>query len=351
MRSTDRAQPSRSGEQRYFTLDAWRGIAALSVVLFHSSNHPALAASVIGRWLQWGWIGVFVFFPISGYCITGASARPGFTHPLTFFRRRCRRILLPYWAGIVWTVAIGLVALSFNGGTLDDLTQSAAVWASVLSLTQVFTGHPHAINPVYWSLAYELQFYVVAALLMFFPSRARWPFVLAVTGASVVFLWQGSPVEGLFLSYWPCFAAGCATHIWLRQPSDRPYAIAIAAAVMAAALVAPATWLSLGAAALFVVLAPYDATLTRHRATTVLIAVGALSYSLYLTHVPIAGRIVNLMLRFDAPAWVAVVSAAMASLAAGYLFYVAVERRYCRARRADDAVPMTVSALPRLGMS
>ena len=57
--------PMRDGHGRFESLDAIRGVAALSVTLFHCVNsHPAVQESVLGRALMYGWAGVFLFFPV-----------------------------------------------------------------------------------------------------------------------------------------------------------------------------------------------------------------------------------------------------------------------------------------------
>ena len=78
---------------RYESLDVWRGIAALSVVLFHCSNTVVTGETVAGRALLAGWVGVFLFFPISGYCILGALHSRQNSTLSAFFTRRWRRIM------------------------------------------------------------------------------------------------------------------------------------------------------------------------------------------------------------------------------------------------------------------
>ena len=101
---------------RYITLDHWRGIACLLVVLFHSSGVAFLSMEASGTQPQQaglsglalsitriGWIGVPFFFVISGYAIsaTANSSRRGRGGPVGYFRRRIRRIYPPLWVMIV----------------------------------------------------------------------------------------------------------------------------------------------------------------------------------------------------------------------------------------------------------
>ena len=106
---------------RYLTLDHWRGIACLLVVLFHSSGVAFLSMEASGTQPQQaglaglalsitriGWIGVPFFFVISGYAIsaTADSSRRGRGGPIGYFKRRIRRIYPPLWAMLVLQVAI-----------------------------------------------------------------------------------------------------------------------------------------------------------------------------------------------------------------------------------------------------
>ncbi|XZE54246.1 acyltransferase family protein [Planctomycetaceae bacterium SH139] len=96
---------------RYQTLDIWRGVACLAVLVHHSvfynpEEPEGLASSVVSQWThgltsvaRWGWIGVPVFFVISGYCIgaTVESSKVKSTRAVEFFAKRFRRIFPPYW--------------------------------------------------------------------------------------------------------------------------------------------------------------------------------------------------------------------------------------------------------------
>src|SRR5437762_2479236 len=100
---------------RYYTLDHWRGLACLMIVLFHASIYlvpshdtsapqevvalQSRAATFAVRAINClGW-GVPIFFVISGYCIatTVDSSRRKANPARNFFARRFRRIFPPFW--------------------------------------------------------------------------------------------------------------------------------------------------------------------------------------------------------------------------------------------------------------
>jgi peptidoglycan/LPS O-acetylase OafA/YrhL len=320
---------SHGAGRRYESLDAWRGIAALSVVLFHCANTIVSPDTAIGRLLLAGWTGVFLFFPISGYCILGALHSDANRTLGSFLARRWRRIFLPYWASIVVAVAIAIVALPFNAGSIDDLVLTPDAWVAMLTLTQVFTDHVGRINPVYWSLCYEEQFYLVMGFLLAARERTRAAVLAAITVAAAIYVAQPPSwrVQGLFLDYWMCFAAGCAAYLWLHARESRAAAIVIAMTVSGSAVATGNVALSISivTAAALVILAPFDARLARSRIGTRLVALGTVSYSLYLVHVPIGGRLTNLLDAWSCPAWATVPLSAAASLVAARMFYYLIE--------------------------
>lgn len=190
---------------RYRTLDAWRALAALAVVVFHCTN--TMLTPEMGQWARVvlsGWAGVFVFFPISGYCILAALTRAGHATPSRFLERRWRRIMPPYWASVVLVVLVAFAAAPFNGGKIGYLNIGWGRWLSVLSLTQVWVGAPEMLNPVYWTLCYEEQFYIVMALTLLVAGRRRLDVLLGVTVLAAAYCLPFWPPRlrwpGLFLA-------------------------------------------------------------------------------------------------------------------------------------------------------
>ena len=315
----------------------------MAVVVFHCGNTLVSPESVAGSLLLSGWLGVFIFFPISGYCILAALQTPGNRTIGAFLGRRWRRIMPPYWASIALTLAIGFGALPFSRGSAEELIPPASLWPSILTLTQVFTDRANAISPVYWSLCYEEQFYLVMALMLAAPAHRRGALLAVLTAVAAVYVSASGPwrVRGLFLDYWMCFAAGCAAYLWMHEKAARMAAAAILAIAGGVGAFSGnvALLMSVAVAIAMIALAPHDQVLARTRSVATLMAVGTFSFSLYLIHVPIGGRVTNLLTRFALPPSVILLAACAVSLAAAWVFYVAVEKRTLKPRTAvNDTV-------------
>jgi len=138
-----------------------RGIAVLLVVLFHAG-----LSQVSG-----GFVGVDVFFVISGFVITGVllreHERTKGTSLLAFYARRARRILPAGTIVIIVTVLISYHWLGFIAGNqvAEDDKAAALFYANFhfISLsTNYFTSRlPPSPLQHYWSLSVEEQFYLV----------------------------------------------------------------------------------------------------------------------------------------------------------------------------------------------
>ncbi|MBZ5555752.1 MAG: acyltransferase [Acidobacteriia bacterium] len=327
--------PASATGDRYRTLDAWRALAAMAVVVFHCTN--AVVRPEMGWWaraLLSGWAGVFVFFPISGYCILAAVCRAQNATLGHFLTRRWRRIAPPYWASIAVTLAVAVAAAPFNRGSLGDYQIGVTRWLSVVTLTQVWFGAGALINPVYWSLCYEEQFYLVMGLTLLAPGCYRLRLLMGVTILSGLYHFAQWPaglrVEGLFLAYWLEFSCGLAAFVWIRRPAQRAWAatVFVIVAIAIAASGSVGLMISAAAAVAFIALSKYDAAIAATGAGAALMSVGAFSYSLYLIHVPIGGRIVNGLHRLPLPLLVPTLFAIPGSLVAGWCFYAAIERRF-----------------------
>jgi len=150
------------GDRRFRPdVEGLRAVAVLLVVLYHAGV----------PFLSGGYVGVDVFFVISGFVITGLLMREeqssGKTSILGFYARRVRRILPAATLVIIVTVIFSYMLLGtvFGNATADD-GRWAAVFLSNFHFASVGTDYLAASNPPsslqnYWSLSVEEQFYIV----------------------------------------------------------------------------------------------------------------------------------------------------------------------------------------------
>ncbi len=156
-------------------VEGLRAIAILLVVLFHVGIPQA----------RGGFIGVDVFFVISGFVITGLLLRQqasGGLRFLAFYARRAWRILpMALLVIVVSTIAVAVVANhSIAVEAASDGRWSALSLANFhfLHLTPtIINTRPASPFQQYWSLAVEEQFYLVypAVILAFLAVPGRWP--------------------------------------------------------------------------------------------------------------------------------------------------------------------------------
>ena len=152
-------------------IEGLRGLAILLVIAFH--------AGILS--LGGGFIGVDVFFVLSGYLITGLLAREvlatGDVDLASFYARRSRRLLPAFLLVLIATLAISLwlYAPIDAPAIASDGRAVALHYGNVLFAQQAVNYHASAANPLLhtWSLAVEEQFYFVWPLLFAFIGRMR----------------------------------------------------------------------------------------------------------------------------------------------------------------------------------
>lgn len=350
-------------QARFASLDHFRGFAALWVLLFHVSADWLQAGSLIvphamASFLSNGWRGVQVFFVLSGYCIAQRLATDlavGRTLR-SFLIDRTWRVFPPYWAALLFAVALNVIAVPFNRTPL--VTTDAGVgaipdfegWLRALTLTEPFTGgSPYLL--VSWTLTYELIFYALAAgcvLVARLAGNPAYAFAAAIAIALVSCV-PGIPAAAL-LGGWLQFVLGALVWLGLNPATPRPtpsrnaLVLAVLIALAGASLLAgnTHTWAAAATALALYLAFSVDATLSQARALRWLSRVGVFSYSLYLVHVPVAGKARNLLGRwFEWTSLAPLVPAlsALLAVAIAWLFFRSIEipsevLRKSRLRRA-----------------
>jgi exopolysaccharide production protein ExoZ len=278
---------SPSNEGVILPIQYLRGLAAMSVVLFHSFDktaHPESAASVSILALA----GVNLFFVISGFIMWVTTANKPVT-PRTFMVRRIIRIVPLYWFVTLLVVACKLIP-----GVLSSLRIStAAVLQSLLFIPYdsiTFPGHIWPVVEPGWSLNYEMFFYILFALSLVLAVRTRLIVLLGVMIALSLIGEAFGPFRNPIISTYTStllleFSAGVAiAYFWLRGELRLGWALSLVA--VAAGFCLMLTLRSNGAnatGAALVVLGSLNPVIGKLR-SRVLLNLGNASYSIYLTH-------------------------------------------------------------------
>lgn len=148
-------------------LDLLRVIAALSVFIFHYTDSFNYVSRIvpgnfdIGVYFRYGYMGVPLFFVISGYVVTMTAMNKSFTE---FAISRITRLYPVFWLSC--TIAFLLPRIFPDVPTFLP-------WPSVKALLVNFTMIPSAfgkqmINPVFWSLLEEMHFYLLISAMIIF---------------------------------------------------------------------------------------------------------------------------------------------------------------------------------------
>lgn len=342
-------QPLRNDRDRIATVEALRGVAALAVAWFHVTN--ANTAVPGSAWLrasgEWGWLGVESFFVISGFVLPLAMHRGRYRlrDAGRFLARRLIRLHPAYLASLAVTLVLWWVS-SLSPGFDRQPPSAGQILLHVVYLPAL-AGYDW-LNAVYWTLGIEIQFYLLLACSFPLLSHPRRSVQLASLAAAAALSFM-VPSELLVFRYLVVFAMGATVFLRFAGFLDR------ASALVALALLALAVWIVHGVPA--AVVATGTAALVAFDAAPVwrpLASIGALSYSLYLIHAPVSGRVVNLGARYaDGAAAELLVSvvAMVASLAAAFVLYVLVERPSLRVasrlRRTRDVLVVPDTSFAR----
>ncbi len=290
-----------SQHRRIVQLDGVRAVAVLAVFVNH-----ALGISL--------WMGVDLFFVLSGFLITGIlleRKKRKQSYFSYFYARRVRRILPPY------VLLLVLSSLLFGAGWLNHW------WWYAFFATNIGFALGESGNPgfgVLWSLAIEEQFYVVWPLAVWFLSERRLA-VLAAAGIVIAPLLRAAATP-FFDSFWPIYfltpfridllCAGALLAILMRRQPDLPERLSIAAWATLAGTLGILLWLHanfatirdanepfwnaalytltlLMSAAVIVLALRKRGIVVRVLSNRVLVYIGTISYTIYLVHMSFIG--------------------------------------------------------------
>jgi len=172
MSTDERNQPS----HRIPTLDGWRGIAILLVLIDHVQLMLFQGPDPGHEWLRPGAHGVTLFFVLSGYLITSRLLCEEKIDLRAFYIRRFFRLMPCAWAY--------LLALAVVGAVVHAKIIGSDAWSCIFFIRNYIPNHETASTMRtghFWSLSLEEQFYLAWPPLLALLSRKR-SFVLAGAG-------------------------------------------------------------------------------------------------------------------------------------------------------------------------
>ena len=384
--------------ERLELVEGMRGVAALYVVLSHfiSIVDPRFleGKSTAPGWLQtlmlpftYGHLAVAAFIVLSGFCLQLSlfNGKDGRIHDRKrFYQRRAWRILPAYYASLALSVVVCMLVTQYQKEL--PYTQYVPVTRENL-LAHIFMIHNLApewmykINGVLWSIAIEVQLYVVFPLLVWVQARIGRAGLVGVGALFAILVLSYLPVATkLYPWFVPLFCLGMATAHLAYRPNLRVgiqprlasvifwlSVLAIGFTVGIKSLVPSDVLVGVAVACLIYMgaVAPW-LRLPGTFGWRPLIKLGAFSYSLYLIHHPILQT-----LFVYKPSWIKGDAAEMgfcvavglpAILLSAWLFSLVFEKPFIAKKagkrqtdRADDYTPValplrTLGATPTYGV-
>ncbi|QDS96099.1 Acyltransferase family protein [Roseimaritima multifibrata] len=289
--------------RRFLFVDGLRGVAATWVVLFHAykGGHLPNLAATLPDWLliflfQWGKFGVAIFFVLSGFVIAhslrDAAVTPGYL--VRFMARRSIRLDPPYFASIILVLALAFVSAKVKHEEI--ILPKPQVVAAHLVYLQDLLGMEQ-ISDVFWTLCYEIQFYLVLCILLglsqFFGRKGR--AIVFIPAAIVSLIWglgiiTQNPIQGLFVNLWYGFLLGVFSYWAWAKKIPKAWFTTYAAVILASAVYRVDKFAIVCVSTATLLFICGETNRMEHWLKWRWIQFfGLVSYSLYLIHNPITG--------------------------------------------------------------
>lgn len=285
---------------KFNNIQALRGIAAMMVVFFHLHNFEKVyghGLTLMPNFFDITCSGVDIFFVISGFIMTTITFNQ-FQQPkaaVNFLINRFTRIYPTYWFYTVIGLLLLLIRLFFD--------RSQIIHADIIRSFLLMPQDAFPILPVGWSLIFEVYFYFVIALLLFFPEKMFNP-MLTVWAIFILigsFFSFQSPMLTVYTNplCWE-FIGGClVARLMHVYQTDRLWSLSILILGVLALFISfgiyrhyypeviPANWSRVAVFGIPSMIIIYGAVAIELNGTTfakLLCRLGDISYSIYLSH-------------------------------------------------------------------
>jgi peptidoglycan/LPS O-acetylase OafA/YrhL len=311
--------PVPDASRRLYFIEGLRGLAALYVVLDHFCTMSDPRAfqklpSYAPTWLQWlmaplwhGHLAVASFIVMSGFCLqmsllSGKGALPSLG---SFFRKRARRILPPYYAALAFSIVICLTVTSTQYGMPFEQylpVTTTNVLVHVFLIQNLNPDWMYKLNGALWSIATEAQLYLTFPLIVWLIRKiGRFPTLGLAALFSAGFLITFPEALKLYPWYFALFTLGAvaahnAYRPWLKFGVYPKPAVAFAALCLFGCVVTSrldflvSSDICIGgmvASLLYAGALRPSYPFVRVLSSRPLVSLGAVSYSLYLFHHPL----------------------------------------------------------------
>jgi peptidoglycan/LPS O-acetylase OafA/YrhL len=214
--------PSIQTNHRIPTLDGWRGIAILLVMIDHTQS--ALLGGYLQPWMQTGQHGVTIFFVLSGFLITSKLIEVPINFR-DFYIRRFFRLMPAAWA---YLAAVGMFGLVYGQHWLSfrELASCVFFYRNFIGQESTnFAGH-------FWSLSMEEQFYLLWPCLLLVAGirKSKWFALAGALGCASYRFFNWSHYSKQWLSFETQVRAdallvGCLLALLLTEPRIRSLAV------------------------------------------------------------------------------------------------------------------------------
>ena len=344
--------------RRFEYIDGLRGLASVMVAVSHLAHaaavkHPGIFGGRVEELADLGRYGVQIFFVLSGFVIAHSvmSGAHSFAYLGRFAGRRFVRLDLPYWSVIAFELALLWLSGKIMVQYMRDLPSLPEILSHAVYL-QGFLGYQH-ILPVFWTLCYEVQFYLVFVLSLVLLEKFRETGVSATAARNVAAVALGVSFcaslaiylgrlphfhPALFVDRWFQFAFGVITYLYCRGLCDRRWIVAAVAMCVAAGVVLGVnayrvtSTLLTAATGLAIVASLHARWWNALLVGPTMQFLGRISYSLYLLHLVVGWRTVVVVREWIGASYSTIHAyAAFAigmgvSIAAASVMYVLIER-------------------------
>ncbi len=294
-----------AAQKRLTSLDFLRGIASFGVCWFHLGyyfSYPTPDDSffhLVKLTGKYGWLGVQVFFVISGFVIPYSLYQSGYrlkNFP-TFILKRIVRLDPPYLITILLTIFLGLAYAKLAGRPflVEDAPVSAVRVLLHFAYLNVFFDYVW-LNPVFWTLAIEFQYYILVGLA--FPllvSRKQQTRIISLIVLSAVCLAgrynvaHGARFDAFIFHFLFLFQMGITTFQYVVGIISKKEFLMVMAVAVVGCLV------TLGFSQTLAGVFAVSCALLYRRRNFVSDFLGRISYSLYLLHWPVGHVFLSLV--------------------------------------------------------